>query len=143
MDKFFRRLEHNNDIGILLLRLFVGVRLIYGVFDNVISWEHMIKFRDFLQQFQFPLPLIAAIISVYAQLIAGIMFIVGWKVRYAALLMIINFAIALIMVHWGQTFELMTPAMAILFISILILFHWAGRYSLGKHKQQRELHAVK
>jgi putative oxidoreductase len=93
----------------------------------------MIKFRDFLQQFQFPLPLVAAITSVYAQLIAGTMFIVGWKVRFAALLMIINFAIALIMVHWGQTFDSMTPAMALLFISILILFQGAGRYSLDKH----------
>ncbi|MFN2439369.1 MAG: DoxX family protein [Chitinophagaceae bacterium] len=90
----------------------------------------MIGFRDFLQQFNFPMPLLSAIISVYAQLVAGLMFIVGWKIRYAAILMIINFFIALIMVHKSDSFELITPALAIFFISILFLFQGAGKYSL-------------
>jgi putative oxidoreductase len=67
----------NSDIGVLLLRLFTGIRLLYGVLDNVVSWSHMLKFRDFLQQFQFPFPLLSAILSVYCQLLAGILFIVG------------------------------------------------------------------
>jgi putative oxidoreductase len=98
--------------------------------DNVLEWDHMIKFSVFLQSFNFPLPLLSAIISVYAQLIAGLLFIVGWKIRYAAILMIINFLIAVIMVHWRDTFEQMTPALAILFSSVLFLFNGAGRYSL-------------
>ncbi len=89
----------------------------------------MIKFRDFLQQFNFPIPLVAAIVSVYAQLLAGVMFIPGWKIRFAAILMIINFLIAILMVHWGEKLEPMTPALAILFISILFFFQGAGKYS--------------
>jgi len=130
MNNFFIWFDDRKDIGVLLLRLFVGVRLIYGVIDNVTSWEHMIKFRDFLQQFNFPIPLVAAIVSVYAQLLAGVMFILGWKIRFAAILMIINFLIAILMVHWGEKLEPMTPALAILFISILFLFQGAGKYSL-------------
>ena len=130
MNNFFIWFDDRKDIGVLLLRLFVGVRLIYGVIDNVTSWEHMIKFRDFLQQFNFPIPLAAAIVSVYAQLLAGVMFILGWKIRFAAILMIINFLIAILMVHWGEKLEPMTPALAILFISILFFFQGAGKYSL-------------
>jgi putative oxidoreductase len=130
MNNFFIWFDDRKDIGVLLLRLFVGVRLIYGVIDNVTSWEHMIKFRDFLQQFNFPIPLVAAIVSVYAQLLAGVMFILGWKIRFAAILMIINFLIAILMVHWGEKLEPMTPALAILFISILFFFQGAGKYSL-------------
>jgi putative oxidoreductase len=130
MNNFFIWFDDRKDIGVLLLRLFVGVRLIYGVIDNVTSWEHTIKFRDFLQQFNFPLPLVAAIVSVYAQLLAGVMFILGWKIRFAAILMIINFLIAILMVHWGEKLEPMTPALAILFISILFFFQGAGKYSL-------------
>ena len=130
MNNFFKWFDDRKDIGVLLLRLFVGVRLIYGVIDNVTSWEHMIKFRDFLQQFNFPIPLVAAIVSVYAQVLAGVMFILGWKIRFAAILMIINFLIAILMVHWGEKLEPMTPALAILFISILFFFQGAGKYSL-------------
>src|SRR5688572_19552591 len=94
-----RWLDQKRDIGVLLLRLFIGVRLIYGVTDNVFSWQHMLRFRDFLQAFNFPFPLVAAILSVYIQLVAGLMIIIGWNIRFASLLLIVNFTIALIMVH--------------------------------------------
>ena len=74
----------NKDFGILLLRVFIAVRLIYGVLDNVLHWDRMIEFKDFLQQNKFPIPLICAIVSVYAQLIAGILILVGLKIRWAA-----------------------------------------------------------
>lgn len=45
--------------------------------------------------------------------------------------MIINFLVAIFMVHWGQTFEEMTPALAIIFSSLLFLFQGPGKYSLS------------
>lgn len=81
--------NRNKDIGPLLLRLFTGIRLIYGVQDNIFSWGHMKKFAVFLGQYNFPFPLFCAIVSVYAQAIAGLAFILGWKTRWAAVLMII------------------------------------------------------
>ena len=135
MQSFFTWLDRNKDVGVLLLRLFIGARLIYGVVDNVFSWEHMLKFRDFLQQFNFPMPLVSAVVSVYAQLIAGLMFVVGWKVRYAAILMVINFLVAILAVHLNESVEQMTPALAILFSSLLFLFQGAGRYSLDYRKR--------
>ena len=68
-----RWLNSNKDVGILLLRLFIGLRLIYGVADNILSWDHMLAFRDFLAANQFPVPLFSAVLSVYAQLICGIL----------------------------------------------------------------------
>ena len=135
MQSFFNWLNSNKDVGVLLLRLFIGARLVYGVLDNVFSWQHMLKFRDFLQLFNFPLPLISAIVSVYAQLIAGLMFIAGWKVRYAAMLMILNFLIAIFVVHRNDALEQMTPALAIVFSSLLFLFQGAGKYSLDENRK--------
>lgn len=129
MQSFFNWLDRNKDVGVLLLRLFIGARLIYGVVDNVFSWEHMIRFRDFLQAFHFPMPLVSAIVSVYAQLIAGLIILFGWKIRYAAILMIINFLIAILVVHRNDSIEQMTPALAILFSNLLFLFQGAGKYS--------------
>ncbi len=71
-------------------------------------------------------------VSVYAQAIAGIMILLGWNMRMAATLMIINFLLALIMVHRNDTLEGMTPALAILFSSLLFLFQGAGNISLEK-----------
>ncbi|HEV7333541.1 MAG TPA: DoxX family protein [Flavisolibacter sp.] len=122
----------NTDAGILLLRLFVGVRLIYGVQDNILHWSHMKTFEAFLAAHHFPLPIVSAIVSVYAQAIAGVLFIIGWQVRWAALFMIINFSVALIMVHWGQTFEQMTTVLFMLVSSLVLLLSGAGRYSLQK-----------
>ncbi len=135
MQSFFNWLDRRKDAGVLLLRLFTGIRLIYGVLDNVLSWHRMLEFRDFLQAFHFPLPLVSAIVSVYTQLFAGISYILGWKIRYAAILMIINFVVAELMVHLNQTFEQMTPALAMLFISILFLFQGAGKYSFDNRSR--------
>ena len=132
MKKFLSWLDRRNDWGIFLLRLFIGFRLVYGVLDNVLSWDHMLRFRDFLQQFHFPFPLICAVTSVYIQLLAGLMLIIGWRTRYAALLVIINFLVALFMVHRNQSIEAMTPALAILFSAILFLFAGAGRISIDR-----------
>jgi hypothetical protein len=38
MTGFFTWLARNKDIGVLLLRLFIGFRLIYGVLDNILYW---------------------------------------------------------------------------------------------------------
>jgi putative oxidoreductase len=127
MRSFFLWLDKNRSIGILILRLFVGLRLIYGVIDNVLSWERMLEFESFLSKVGFPFPLLCAVVSVYAQLIAGILFIVGWKIRYAALVMIFNFAVAWIMVDRFGTVEQMTPALAMFFSSVVFLFVGKGR----------------
>ena len=125
-------MKYNKDIGILLLRIFIGVRLVYGVLDNMLHWERMIEFKDFLQQFHFPLPLVSAIVSVYAQLIAGILILIGWKIRWAAALMVINFLVAIFMVHRNQSFEEMTTPLAMLFSNLLFFFTGAGKYSVDR-----------
>ncbi len=124
-------LSRNKEIGMLLLRLFVGARLVYGVADNVWSWEHMLTFKDFLSRAGFPFPLLSAVVSVYAQLISGLMTITGYYIRLAAAIMIINFTVALLMVHLRDTIEGMTPALAMLFANVLFLFYGKDKYSLS------------
>ena len=123
----------NVDAGLLLLRLFVGIRLLYGVQDNILHWSHMKTFETFLAANGFPIPLFCAVLSVYAQAIAGILFIIGWQVRWAALLMTVNFMVAFIMVHWGQTFEEVTTVLFILVTSAVLLLAGGGKYALQKN----------
>jgi putative oxidoreductase len=139
MHTLFVWLDRNKDIGTFILRLFVGMRLVYGVLDNVFSWQKMLHFREFLEAFHFPFPLLSAIVSVYAQLVAGLLFVVGYKIRWAALLMIFNFVVTIVMVHRNDTIEQLTPAMSMFFCSILFLFHGAGKYSMDVRKAPQHL----
>jgi putative oxidoreductase len=125
-------LERNKDVGIFLLRAFTGIRLVYGVADNVLSWKHMQLFEQFLAANHFPLPIVSAVVSVYAQLICGIMIIVGYHIRIAALIMIFNFLVALVMVHRNDSFEGMTPALAMLLSCIVFLFYGPGRVAIRR-----------
>jgi putative oxidoreductase len=132
MNSFFTWLDRNQSVGLFILRLFVGLRLIYGVIDNILSWDRMLEFESFLNKVGFPFPLACAVISVYAQFVAGVMIVAGWKIRYAALLMIFNFTVAWIMVDRFGTIEQMTPALAMLFCNILFLFSGSGKIALKR-----------
>ncbi|QHT65922.1 DoxX family protein [Rhodocytophaga rosea] len=129
MDKIDIWLSSNRDIGLLALRIFIGLRLIYGVADNVFSQEQMMEFAHFLEANNFPLPTLSAIVSVYVQLIGGLLILIGYQIRLAAAVLIVNFLVALGMVHINDTVEGMTPALAMLFGCITLLFTGAGKYS--------------
>src|SRR5688500_8954249 len=83
----------------VLLRLFTAFVLMYGTQDNVFHYGEMLKFRDFLAQHGFPFPLYAAYLSAYAQFGAGFLLALGFFTRFAAATMVINFIVALVMVH--------------------------------------------
>ncbi len=133
MDILDRYFESKKEYGAVFIRTIVAIHLIIGVQDNILSWEQMLEFRDFLELFGFPAPLLSAVVSVYAQFICGVMFLLGWKVRYAALVMIFNFLIALAMVHIGNDpYQAMFPALVMLAGSLFLLFNGSGRLSIDE-----------
>lgn len=121
--------------GILLLRFFVGGRLFYGVIDNIVSWQDMIKFSEFLEQNGFPTPMISAIASVYIQFFGSILIILGYKIRWASIILAINFLVALIFFHLriGDTVEGMTAALAMFFGCLTFIFTGAEKVSVDSH----------
>lgn len=118
------------DYGALFIRLMAGFHLIYGVHDNVLHWERMVEFANFLAQYQFPVPLVCAVLSVYAQLICGALFILGWYVRIAATAMIFNFIVAIVAIHLNDSYPTMFPAIAMLASALFLLFNGAGKLSI-------------
>jgi putative oxidoreductase len=125
-------LSSKSDIGLLALRIFIGLRIIIGASDNIISWERMMEFSEFLKVNNFPVPTFCAVLSVYAQFICAILIVIGYKTRFAAAVLVFNFIVAIVMVHLSHSIERMTPALAMLFISIALLFTGSGKYSLKK-----------
>ena len=106
--------------------------LFYGTQDNVFISARMEEFADFLRLRGVPVPLFSAHLSAYAQFICGILFIVGFATRYAAAVMIINFILALVIAHIGDSFRGMFPALVILASSCLLLLHGAGKPAIDE-----------
>ncbi len=119
------------------IRLSVGVHLIYGTQDNIFSWERMLEFRDFLEVYGMPFPLISAITSVYAQFICGILFVIGWKQKWAAGVMIFNFVVAILLVHIGDSYTNTYPAISMLAGSLFIFSYGEGKFSLDHYLKKK------
>ena len=121
-----------SDIGLLALRAFVGVFLVWGVLDNVISAERMDEFVRFMRANGFPSPRVLAPLSVYAQLVCGALLIVGLLTRLASIAMCGHFIIAVAMVHWEQDFRAQWPALILVFVSAYFALHGGGRWAIDR-----------
>jgi putative oxidoreductase len=121
----------NQHLGIFLFRVFLCLQILHGVLDNILSWNRMLEFRDYLQSEGFPFPLISAILSVYGQFFAALFLLIGYKSRWAAAVLVLNFLVAA-GVHLANHDPLsaLFPALNILFGAVLFLFNGAGRLAL-------------
>lgn len=137
LDRYF---DPRKDIGVVFLRVLIGWRLIDGTQDNILSWGRMLEFRDFLESLHVPYPLFSAQLSVYAQFVCGVLFIVGLLTRPAAVVMIINFVAALYIAHRGQTFQEAFVPLTMLTAAIFFLFYGAGKFSIDNYLLKRNKH---
>ena len=126
---FFERFK---GYGLFLLRLLIAARLIYGVQDNILSWDHMIQFEHFLAQHGVPFPLAGAVVSVYTQFICGVLILLGAFIRLASIPLIINFIAALLIAHRADTFVGSFQALTILVAAFVFLFEGPGKLSVDR-----------
>lgn len=134
-DRFF---EPYREYGPLFVRLIVGYRLVWGTADNVFSHARMLEFAAFLSANGAPFPLASAFVSAYAQFIAGLLFIVGALTRPAAAVMLVNFIVALALIHVGKPFLDNYDALVMLFASGFLLLHGPGAVSVDERIARRE-----
>ena len=133
-----RASEPYREYGPLFIRLIVGYRLIWGTADNVFSYARMLEFSEFLSTHGVPFPLFAAFLSAYAQFICGLLFVLGAYTRPAAAVMVVNFIVALLLVHIGQPFLENYDALVMLFGSAFLLLHGPGLLSVDASLGKRQ-----
>jgi putative oxidoreductase len=126
----FAWFERRREVGALFIRLFMGTFLIYMSQDNVFDQARMLEFERFLRQFGFPAAPVGAHVSAYAQFVCGILILVGAFTRAAAAVMIVNFIVAIVMVHTRLPFREALDPSAMLAGASFLLFHGAGRPSI-------------
>lgn len=123
-------LARGADAALLAMRLGVGGFLVWGVWDNITSAEHMQKFVAFLKQFGFPYPELLAPFDVWVQFAIGVMFVLGLLTRWTGLLCAMNFVVAIAMVDHHAGFRAAFPSICLVLIGLVLATHGSGRYAL-------------
>jgi putative oxidoreductase len=126
---FFKKYS---EYGPILLRILIGAELIRGTQDNVFSYARMVEFAEFLGTRGVPFPLFSAFLSAYAQLLCGILIILGLYTRAAGAVMVINFIAALGIAHIGQPYQASYPAFIMLAAAFFFMLHGAGKPALDR-----------
>lgn len=130
-------LARYDDHALLILRLFVGGFLVWGVWDNISSAAHMQEFVAFLDQYGFPAPGVSARVSVWAQFLVGLSFSTGAFTRWAALVCVVNFVVAIVMVDRFGGIRQAFPAGVLVALGLYLATHGAGRLSIDGWLERR------
>ncbi|MDG2522621.1 DoxX family protein [Caulobacter segnis] len=134
---FLDELSCLDDAALLVLRAVVGAFLIWGVWDNITSAEHMATFVAFLGKFGFPAPALMAPLSVWAQFACGLAFVLGAFTRWAGLLCAINFIVAIVMVDRTLGIRGSFTSACLVLIGLYLASHGPGRFALDQWLRRR------
>jgi putative oxidoreductase len=127
---FLSSAQRFGDFALLLLRVFVGLFLIWGVWDNVTDSARMKEFTSFLGKYEFPSPEILAPVAVYLQLLTGIGFVLGLFTRWAGVVCVVVFVVAIAMVDRHGGMRGIFPSGCLVAIGLYLATHGAGRISV-------------
>jgi putative oxidoreductase len=126
------------DAALLLTRVSVGAFLMWGVWDNITSAEHMAAFVKFLAQFGFVYPELLAPFDVALQFAIGALFVAGLATRWAGLACAANFIVAIVMVDHHAGLRGAYPAWSLVAIGLILASVGPGRWSLDGLLTRRE-----
>ena len=90
------------------------------------------QFVNYLTTLGFPFPTAGAFVSTYTEFIGGILLILGLWTRPTAILLIINFAVAVVLAHLiiNDTYQNTFPSANLLAVNVFLLFNGAGKHSV-------------
>jgi len=136
---FLNSAQRFADFALLLLRVFVGIFLLWNVWDHITSTERMHEFVEFLRKHHFPSPEILGPLSAYLQLAIGAGFIAGLFTRWAGIFCALNFAIAIAMVDRFEGMRGVFPSGCLVFIGLYLATYGAGRLSVDAALRANDL----
>lgn len=132
MNRKLAGLARFSDLTLLALRAVTGAFLMHETWDNITSAARMREFAAFLGQYGFPLPHLMAPLSVAVQFTCGALLLAGLATRAAGLLIALNFAVAVVMVHWSEPFRSWWPALILVFLGLHLAAAGPGRFGLDR-----------
>jgi putative oxidoreductase len=136
---FLNSAQRYSDFALLLLRVFVGLFLIWSVWDNVTDGARMREFSAFLSTHHYPIPEILAPVLAYLQLAIGVGFVLGAFTRWAAIACVVIFVVAIVMVDRFGGMRGVFPSGCLVFIGLYLATYGAGRFSVDAALRANDL----
>ncbi|MCB0666972.1 MAG: DoxX family protein [Saprospiraceae bacterium] len=116
-----------SDLALLLLRLQVGLLLLTH------GYPKLVNFTDRMERFADPFglgPTISLALVVFAEVLCSLLLIVGWKVRFAAIPIIITMLVVIFYAHWDDPFGRKELPIMFLVSSVVLFLTGPGKYSV-------------
>ncbi len=137
-----REAQHLTSLGILLVRVVLGIIFIYYAGQHAFSWfggRGIGAFANTLAHDHFPVlpPLVWAWMSATAELIGASLIIIGLVSRWAALLMILDM-FGVLWAHWAEGFGGTDFNIALIAMAGLVLIAGPGQIAVD-HLIRRSL----
>lgn len=121
-------LSHNKSLGLLILRLFVGIVFIYSGYEKLVHMDMIIGYFASIGLASF-----WAYVVAWVELIGGISVLVGYGSKVAATLLSIIMIVATYTTFVGMGINAAGYPFITLGASLALLFTGSGKYSFGSH----------
>jgi putative oxidoreductase len=127
-----RYIPLNLDVALLVLRLALAAVLLYHGLPKIMNFGATV---GGFQSMNIPAPTLTAVFAIIAEVIGGILILLGIAVDLAGLLVVIDMLGAISTVHWGAGFDFTKGGwehpFTVLAIALALALAGAGDYSVG------------
>ena len=134
----FRWLDNLQPWGAVLLRLVLGVAMVYNGYSKVLpatglhgsplaAMEHFSRFVASLG-----LPPWLGYVSALTEFLGGILLLLGLFTRFSAFMVAINMTVALVTVNLHKGYASSEYTLALIAMALMLLFYGAGAASLDR-----------
>ncbi|HYF38438.1 MAG TPA: DoxX family protein [Gemmatimonadales bacterium] len=131
-----RYLPQNLDAALLILRLALAAVLLYHGIPKIMNFGATVAG---FQSMNIPAPTLTAAFAILAEVVGGILILLGVAVDLAGLLVIIDMLGAIVTVHWANGFDFTKGGwehpFTILVMGLTLALAGPGDYSVGARKR--------
>jgi putative oxidoreductase len=128
-----RYLPLNLDLALLVLRLALAAILLYHGLPKVMNFGPTV---GAFQSMHIPAPTLTAVFAILAEVIGGILILLGVAVDLAGLLVVVDMLGAIVTVHWANGFDFAKGGwehpFTVLVLGLAIALAGPGDYSVAR-----------
>ncbi len=114
----------------IFIRLAFGFHLLQYSYGDVFQGTAGSGNEEMLAQMGVPFPYFMGWLYILTEFLGSISIIIGFKIRWFAFALVINFIVALYLVHLNKTYMQSFEAIQMLAVSLFFLFNGSGKLSV-------------
>ena len=122
--------------GLLWLRFWMGLGIAHHGFQKLFGGR-MDMFSDAVAKMGLPAPEFLAWMAALSEFLGGLLILIGYGTRWAALFIAITMSVAVFIHHSGDPFKMKELAISYLVASIALFMMGSGEYSINKFLADR------